>query len=521
MEHSIGFPVIALLVLLPTVGAVVIAMLPKDRSELLMPITAAISVLPLAVSLFILWEFSVADGAEFQFAESVNWYEAWGIGWNVGIDGISLLLIVLTTFLFPISIVASAYIKKDVKLYMISMLLLETGLIGVFVSLDLLLFFVFFEMTLIPMYFLIGIWGSENRVYAAVKFFLYTAFGSALLLTAIIALAILNGNAADNSISFNYAELSELALSSTAQMWLFLGFGAAFAIKVPLFPFHTWLPDAHTEAPTAGSVILAGVLLKLGTYGFVRFNLTLFPEATVTLAPWLGGLAVVGIIYGAAVAIVQPDVKRLVAYSSVSHLGFIVLGTFALTSQGLQGGIIQMVNHGLTTGALFLLIGMIYERRHTRQISEYGGLSSVMPLFAGVFLFMAFASIGLPGLNGFIGEFKILLGSWLAWPVLAILAASGVVLAAIYLLWAYERMFTGPVTNEANKGLKDLNGREIAILAPIAVMILFLGLYPKPALDRIEPAVESIIDRIEQVTDYEAPEFGRIGDVEEVAGEGP
>ena len=521
MEHNIGFPVIALLVLLPTAGAIVVAMLPKGRSELLMPITAAISVLPLAVSLFVLWEFSVAGAADFQFTESVNWYEPWGIGWNVGIDGISLLLIVLTAFLFPISIIASAYIKKDVKLYMISMLLLETGLLGVFVSLDLLLFFVFFEMTLIPMYFLIGIWGSENRVYAAVKFFLYTAFGSALLLTAIIALAVLNGNVADRAISFNYAELSTLALSSNAQMWLFLGFGAAFAIKVPLFPFHTWLPDAHTEAPTAGSVILAGVLLKLGTYGFVRFNLTLFPEATVTLAPWLGGLAVFGIIYGAAVAIVQPDVKRLVAYSSVSHLGFIVLGTFALTSQGLQGGIIQMVNHGLTTGALFLLIGMLYERRHTRQISDYGGLSSVMPLFAGVFLFMAFASIGLPGLNGFIGEFKILLGSWLAWPVLAILAASGVVLAAIYLLWAYERMFTGPVTNEANKGLKDLNAREIAILVPIAAMILFLGLYPKPALDRIEPAVESIIDRIEQVTDYEAPEFARIADVEEVAGETP
>ncbi len=521
MEHSIGFPVIALLVLLPAAGALVIAMLPKNRSELMMPITAAISVLPLAVSLFILWEFSAADGAEFQFAESVNWYEPWGIGWNVGIDGISLLLVVLTAFLFPISIIASASITKDVKLYMVSMLLLETGLLGVFVSLDLLLFFVFFEMTLIPMYFLIGIWGSENRVYAAVKFFLYTAFGSALLLTAIIALAILHSNVPGQSISFNYADLNELALSSNAQMWLFLGFGAAFAIKVPLFPFHTWLPDAHTEAPTAGSVILAGVLLKLGTYGFVRFNLTLFPEATVTLAPWLGALAVVGIIYGAAVAIVQPDVKRLVAYSSVSHLGFIVLGTFALTSQGLQGGIIQMVNHGLTTGALFLLIGMIYERRHTRQISEYGGLSSVMPLFAGIFLFMAFASIGLPGLNGFIGEFKILLGSWLAWPVLAILAASGVVLAAIYLLWAYERMFTGPVDNEANKGLQDLNGREIAILVPIAAMILFLGLYPKPALDRIEPAVESIIDRIERVTDYEAPEFGRIADVAEVAGEAP
>jgi len=518
VHGGVGFSLIALLVLLPAVGAVIVAILPKGRDEMVMPLAAGISMLPLAVALFILWEFSIEDGAAFQFSESVSWYEPWGIGWNVGIDGISLLLIVLTAVLFPISIVASASVKKDVKMYMVSMLLLETGLLGVFVSLDLLLFFVFFEMTLVPMYLLIGIWGSENRVYAAVKFFLYTALGSALLLTGIIALAITHGNDA-GSVSFAFQDLSELALSSNAQMWLFLGFGAAFAIKVPLFPFHTWLPDAHTEAPTAGSVILAGVLLKLGTYGFVRFNLTLFPEATVTLAPWLAALAVVGIIYGAAVAIVQPDVKRLVAYSSVSHLGFIVLGTFALTSQGLQGGVIQMVNHGLTTGALFLLIGMIYDRRHTRQISDYGGLSSVMPLFAGVFLFMAFASIGLPGLNGFIGEFKILLGSWLAWPVLAILAASGVVLAAIYLLWAYERMFTGPVTNEANKGLKDLSAREIAILVPLAALIVFLGVYPKPALDRIEPAVENIIERIEEATDYEAPEFGRVIDVQEVAAE--
>ncbi len=520
LAHGLGFPVIALLVLLPAAGAVVVAMLPKGRDELMMPVATSISLLPLAVALYILWEFSVADGAAFQFTESVNWYEPWGIGWNVGIDGISLLLIVLTAVLFPISILASVSVQKDVKLYMASMLLLEAGLLGVFVALDLLVFFVFFEMTLIPMYLLIGIWGSENRVYAAVKFFLYTAFGSALLLAGIIALAVIHSTET-GSLSFAFQDLERLALSSNAQLWLFLGFGAAFAIKVPLFPFHTWLPDAHTEAPTAGSVILAGVLLKLGTYGFVRFNLTLFPEATVRLAPWLAGLAVVGIIYGAAVAIVQPDVKRLVAYSSVSHLGFIVLGTFALTAQGLQGGVIQMVNHGLTTGALFLLVGMIYDRRHTRQISEYGGLASVMPLFAGIFLFMAFASIGLPGLNGFIGEFKILLGSYLAWPVLAILAASGVVLAAVYLLWAYERMFTGPVTNSANEGLTDLSAREIAILVPIAALVVFLGIYPKPALDRIEPAVDHIIERIESVTDYEAPQFGEIADLPAASGEAP
>jgi NADH-quinone oxidoreductase subunit M len=294
---------------------------------------------------------------------------------------------------------------------------------------------------------------------------------------------------------------------------LFLAFGAAFAIKVPLFPFHTWLPDAHTEAPTAASVLLAGVLLKLGTYGFLRFNVTLFPDATVRLAPWLAGLAVVGIIYGAIVAMVQPDIKRLVAYSSISHLGFVVLGIFALTSQSVQGGVIQMVNHGLITGALFLLVGMIYDRRHTRQIADYGGLARVMPLFAGFFLFTAFASIGLPGLNGFVGEFKVLLGSYVTLPGHAIVAAFGVVLAAVYLLWAYERMFTGPITRAENESLVDLSGREMAILLPLAALILFLGIYPKPALDRIEPSVEGILDRIEATTEFEIPEPGRLENV--------
>jgi len=307
--------------------------------------------------------------------------------------------------------------------------------------------------------------------------------------------------------------LMNLDLSRGTQFWLFLAFGAAFAIKVPLFPFHTWLPDAHTEAPTAASVLLAGVLLKLGTYGFLRFNVTLFPDATVRLAPWLAGLAVVGIIYGAIVAMVQPDIKRLVAYSSISHLGFVVLGIFALTSQSIQGGVIQMVNHGLITGALFLLVGMIYDRRHTRQIADYGGLARVMPFFAGFFLFTAFASIGLPGLNGFVGEFKVLLGSYVTLPGHAIVAAFGVVLAAVYLLWAYERMFTGPITRAENESLVDLSGREMAILLPLAALILFLGIYPKPALDRIEPSVEGILDRIEATTEFEIPEPGRLENV--------
>jgi NADH-quinone oxidoreductase subunit M len=362
------------------------------------------------------------------------------------------------------------------------------------------------------MYFIIGVWGGERRVYAAVKFFLFTALGSALMLAGILALAFLAGDRLGHP-TFDFIELLGVDLGRTAQFWLFGAFALSFGIKVPLFPLHTWLPDAHVEAPTAGSVILAGVLLKMGAYGLIRFNLTLFPEASVGLVPVLAVLAVIGIIYGAVVAIVQSDIKRLVAYSSVSHLGFVVLGIFALTTQGLQGGVIQMVNHGLTTGALFLLVGMIYERRHTRQIADFGGLASVMPVFAGAFLFISLASIGLPGLNGFVGEFLVLLGSYLSLPGFAIAAALGVVLAAVYLLWAYQRIFTGPVTLEENRHLPDLGFREVALLAPIVALVLFLGIYPKPALDRVEPAVQGILDRIEMVTDYEVPQFGDPADL--------
>ncbi len=509
-------PVISLLVLLPVFGAIIVSLIPSRRSELLLPVAFGLSILPLGVALFMLWEFETGV-AGFQFTENALDFEAWGVSWNVGVDGISILLIVLTTLLFPISLLASTSITTRPKAYLVSLLILEAGLLGVFVTLDLVMFFVFFEVTLVPMYMIIGIWGSGNRVYAAMKFVLYTALGSAFLLAGIIFLGVTASNQF-GFLTFDYAALLDLQLSRDTQMWLFLAFAAAFAIKVPLFPLHTWLPDAHTEAPTAGSVLLAGVLLKLGTYGFLRFNLTLFPDATVRAAPWIATLAVIGIIYGAVVAIVQPDVKRLVAYSSVSHLGFIVLGTFALTTQGLQGGVIQMVNHGLTTGALFLLIGMIYERRHTRLISDYGGLARVMPIFAGFFLFTAFASIGLPGLNGFIGEFEVLLGSYLTLPGWAIVAAFGVVLAAIYLLWAYQRMFTGPVTNPENEKLLDLSWRERAILIPLAVLIIFLGVYPKPALDRIEPSVDLILDRIEATTTYEVPEYGRAADVQVAEG---
>ena len=510
-------PILSLLILVPAVSAVLIMLLPERRRELVRPVGLILSLLPMPLAGLLFVDFERGT-AEFQFVENVTWIEQLGVSWNIGVDGISLLLVVLTTILVPIALAASTGITEKVRLFIGMTLLLEAGLIGVFLALDLFLFFVFFEVILIPMAFIIGIWGSENRVYAAVKFFLYTAFGSALMLAGIIALAFIHRDQV-GVLSFAYLDLLDLELSSTTQAWLFGAFALAFAIKVPLFPLHTWLPDAHVQAPTAGSVLLAGVLLKMGTYGFIRFNLPLFPEATIRFIPLLAVLAVVGIIYGALVAIVQKDLKKLVAYSSVSHLGFIVLGIFALTSQGLQGGVVQMINHGLTTGALFLLVGMLYERRHTKLIADFGGLAKVIPIFAGVFLFMAFASIGLPGLNGFIGEFLIVIGSYSTLPVYTILAASGVILAAIYLLWAYERVFTGEVNNPENEGLKDFSIRETLIFVPLVALIILLGVYPKIALDVIGPSTEAVLDRIEATTDFEIPEPGRFADVLSGGGE--
>ena len=513
------FNALTVLILLPLLGALAVAVVPRRREELLFPVALAASVVPLGLALWVLWNFTVGDPG-FQFTERYVWSESLGIAWSLGIDGISLWLVVLTAFLMPLAVLASTSITTRTKEYLVAMLVLETGMLGVFLALDLLVFFAFFELVLIPMYMLIGIWGSENRRYASMKFLLYTAFGSAFLLAGIIVLAVTTGSEIGQITSFEYLQMLQTDLSSTMQLGLFVLFGIAFAVKVPMWPLHTWLPDAHTEAPTAGSVILAGVLLKMGTYGFLRFNLTLFPEASVDLAWVMAAIGVIGIVYGAAVAIVQPDVKRLVAYSSVSHLGFIILGIFALTSQGLQGGVILMVSHGLTTGALFFLIGMIYERRHTRRIPDYGGLAAVMPIFAGIFLFMAFASAGLPGLSGFIGEFTILLGSYLSFPLLAVVAGFGVVLAAVYLLWAYERMFTGPVENPENEGLRDLGVRELAIMVPLVVLVIALGVYPKPILDRVEPSVEVILDRVVATTDYEVPEYGtavEVADVRDVA----
>jgi NADH-quinone oxidoreductase subunit M len=498
------------LILLPVAAAVIVALVPSRRRGIHLPLGIALSIAPLALAGYLFWVFEPA--ADYQFVERAVWYEPWGISWYLGVDGISLPMVLLTVLLVPIALGASTAITVRTKEFVVYTLFLEAGMIGSFLALDLFLFFVFFEAILIPMYFIIGIWGGERRVYAAVKFFIYTAFGSALMLAAIIALAF-NHASQFGAPSFALDELMNLDLSPGAETLLFAAFALAFAIKVPLFPLHTWLPDAHVEAPTAGSVLLAGVLLKLGTYGLLRFNLGLFPETSVDAVQIMGIVAVIGIIYGAVVAIVQPDLKKLVAYSSVSHLGFIVLGTFALTSGGLQGAVIQNVNHGLTTGALFLLVGMIYERRHTKQISDFGGLQKVMPLFAGFFLFMVFASIGLPGLNGFVGEFLVLIGTYATLPVLAVIGAVGVVLAAIYLLWAYERVFTGVPDKEDNLTLKDLSVREISLLAPLAVLVVVLGLYPAILLDKITPSTEAVLDHIEATTSYVTPAPGRISDV--------
>ncbi|MGE5175608.1 MAG: NADH-quinone oxidoreductase subunit M, partial [Hyphomicrobiales bacterium] len=431
-----------------------------------------------------------------QFVEQAPWVPALGITYHLGIDGISLLLILLTTFLSAVAILSTfTAVNERVKTYMATLLVLETGMLGVFAALDLVLFYVFWEAVLIPMYLIIGVWGGPRRIYAAVKFILYTVVGSLLMLVAILYLYFAY-HATFGTYTFDLMRLYETPLGRTAQLWLFGAFALAFAIKVPMFPFHTWLPDAHVEAPTAGSVILAGVLLKMGTYGFVRFAMPLFPEATHAFAPWIIALSVIGIVYGALVAMVQPDVKKLVAYSSVSHLGFVMLGVFALNTQGLHGGVLQMINHGLSTGALFLAVGVIYERRHTREISEFGGLSEILPWFAAIFLIVCLSSLGLPGLNGFVGEFLILLGAFRMNALIAAIAATGVILAAVYLLWMYQRVMFGPVTNEKNRGMKDLSPREFWMLAPVVALIVWIGVYPNPFLRKLDVSVSELMERV-------------------------
>lgn len=499
-----GIDVLTTLIFLPVVGALVLLVLPRNDSWARWIALGTTSLtFVLSVPLFFSFDTGVTT---MQFTKSVPWIESFGIAYSVGIDGISLFMVLLTTLLMPLCVLAAWKIGDRVKEFMIMMLLLETGMLGVFCALDLFLFYVFWEAMLIPMYFLIGVWGGKRRIYAAVKFFLYTMIGSLLMLVAIAVIVWVTRDPL-GGYSFDLVSLYDKAIPHHLHLWLFLAFGLAFAIKVPMWPFHTWLPDAHVEAPTAGSVILAGVLLKMGTYGFLRFSLPLFPELSIEAVPWMMLLSVIGIVYGALVAFVQPDVKKLVAYSSVSHLGFVMLGIFAMTIEGVSGGIVQMINHGLSTGALFLLVGVVYDRRHTRLIDDFGGLARVMPAFSVVMLVITLASIGLPGLNGFVGEFLILLGAFtspVASRVYAIIAATGVILAAIYMLSMVQRVVFGKVTHEENRHLPDLSVREWVTLLPLVIGCFWIGLYPKPVLDRVEPTVTALLE--ERVLEARATE---------------
>jgi len=493
----LSFPILSALVILPLIGSIVVALLGKSRPEWIKLGALTSSVTTGALSLWLLGAFKSGE-AGFQFVSQHLWISQWGISWHLGVDGISLFLVVLTGILFPLVIVGIDPHHNETS-YFAWMLLLQAGVMGSFLALDLFLFFVMFEIVLVPMYFLIGGWGYDQRVYAATKFFLYTMAGSAFMLVGIIATVSLAQRDL-GVVTFDLVRIAEGASFSTnAARWLFVSFAIAFAVKVPLFPFHTWLPDAHTQAPTGGSVILAGVLLKMGTYGFLRFGVYLFPQAAMWARPVLFTLAVVGIIYGAIAATMQRDLKRLVAYSSVAHLGFIVLGTFALTSQAVTGAVIQMVSHGVSTGALFLLVGMIYERRHTREIAELRGIQHVAPIFAGVFTVVMLSSVGLPGLNGFVGEFLILIGSFGPARWWTVVATVGVILAALYLLWAYQRVFHGE-PDEANSTFKEMTLKEGLLMSVFVAIIVATGIYPKPILDRIEPSVKSFIEHVEGQT---------------------
>jgi NADH-quinone oxidoreductase subunit M len=505
--------ILNLVLFLPAIGAIVLALMPKENGGLIRNTAFWISIANLFLSIALVAGFDRNNNGNYQFITQVDWIKQFHIQYKIGVDGISLLLILLTTLLSSIAILASSSIQNRVKEYYAFLLLLETGMIGVFCSLDLILFYVFWEAMLIPMYFLIGIWGGPRKLYATIKFVLYTLVGSLLMLVAIVWLyskiqpTLPAGSAFDIELltgrSSPVANTSGAGFGPQERLWIFLAFASAFAIKVPMFPFHTWLPDAHVEAPTAGSVILAGVLLKMGTYGFIRFCIPMFPDVAVLVAPYFLALAVIGIIYGALMALVQTDMKRLVAYSSVSHLGFCMLGMFAFTREGVAGSVLQMINHGLSTGALFLLVGIVYERRHTREISQFGGLWKVMPIYAAFLVITMLSSVGLPGLNGFVGEFLILLGSWgiygyksvSMWA--SILGATGVILGAIYMLWMFQRVMQGPLDNPENKKLKDLNWREIATLAPLVAGMFFIGIYPKWTLDTFNIAVNNTVTPIE------------------------
>ncbi|HMD90964.1 MAG TPA: NADH-quinone oxidoreductase subunit M [Anaerolineaceae bacterium] len=483
---------LVLVTFLPVVGFLIILFLSERQKNVIRWVALLTSIATFGASLWVLSLFNLgAPGIQLELNRFWLQISNIPIGFHLGVDGLSLLMLLLTTLLTPLAILSSwTSVQERVRGFMLFFMLLEMGMVGVFLSLDLVLFYIFWEFTLVPMYFLIGIWGGERRIYAAVKFFIYTMTGSVVMLLAILYIGLQAG-------TFSLPVL--IATRSTfaqAQTWLFLALGLAFAIKVPMWPLHSWLPDAHVEAPTAGSVILAGVLLKMGAYGFLRFNLPLFPEASLRLAPWMAGLAIIAILYGAAVAYAQTDLKKMVAYSSVSHMGFVMLGIFSLTPLGIAGAILQMVNHGISTGALFLMVGMLYERRHTRDLSAFGGLWKVLPVMGVLSLIITLSSMGLPGLNGFVGEFTILLGSFgsnfLGSPWFAGVATLGVILAAIYLLFMFQKVFLGPITHPENQNLKDLNPREIITLAVLLVIIFWIGLYPKPFFQIMNPTVQQL-----------------------------
>jgi NADH-quinone oxidoreductase subunit M len=491
--------ILTLITFFPLIGAVLLLFVPANQHSTIKGFTLIIAFITLLLSFWLYAMFDpIASGMQFEVNEP--WIMSLGMSYHLGIDGISLLLILLTALLTVLCVIAAwNSVTHSVKGFFISLLLLTTGMIGVFVSLDLFLFYVFWEVMLIPMYFLIGVWGGPRRIYAAIKFVLFTMFGSLLMLVALLYLYF-QYQGYSGEYTFDLVKMMQMPIAAQPQMWLFAAFGLAFAIKVPLWPFHTWLPDAHVQAPTVGSVLLAGVLLKMGTYGFLRICIPLFPDATIAFLPYICVLAIIAIIYGALVSMVQRDIKSLVAFSSVSHMGFVMLGMFSLNMQGMEGAVIQMVNHGVSTGALFLMVGMIYERRHTRLIEEFGGLAKVMPVFATFFMIVTLSSIGLPFTNGFVGEFLILLGAFKCNIWYGVLGATGVILAACYMLWMYQRVVFGTITRPENEKLVDLDGRERLVLIPLVVLIFWIGIYPKPLLDRVEPAVRQVLSRVSRAS---------------------
>lgn len=501
--NQLNFPIISFIIFFPLAGVLMLLFIRGDKNknyDLLRKAAFVISLFEFAVSLALPIYFN-SETPHMQFVEHVPWVKSMGLSYFVGIDGISLWLVVLTTFLVPLCMLCSwTYIQKNVKAFLISMLFLETAMIGAFVSLDLVIFFIFWELMLIPMFLLIGVWGGSRRIYSAIKFFLYTAGGSVFMFVAILYLYYYNYTTTGIA-TFNLLELYNLHIPVSIQFWLCIAFFLAFAVKVPMFPLHTWLPDAHVEAPAAGSVILAAILLKMGTYGFLRFAMPLFPYAAHQLLPVIAVLAIAGIIYAALVAWVQPDMKKLVAYSSVSHLGYVMLGLFALNMQGIEGGIYQMLNHGINTGALFILVGMLYERRHTRMMEDFGGLAKEMPIFATFFMIVTLATVAVPGTNGFVGEFMVLVGVFKTYPIYGVFAVSGMILGAVYMLWMYQQVMFGPVDKDENRNIPDMNMREIATMLPIAVLVFVMGIFPGFFMRKMDASVSLFISRYNK--DYE------------------